>query len=59
MTTRLRVDGCSHKGQDASYSTIHGKGDCDTYWGGSRNGRILNKLVKSYMDKEAVTACSQ
>lgn len=55
----MSVEGCTHKGQDESYSTIYGEHNGGSYWSGSRNGRLLNKLAKGYVEREAETECIQ
>ena len=55
----MSVEGCTHKGQDESYSTIYGEHNGGSYWSGSRNGRLLNKLAKGYVEREAETECDQ
>ena len=55
----MSVEGCTHKGQDESYSTIYGEHNGGSYWSGSRNGRLLNKLAKGYVEREAETEVSE
>ena len=55
----MSVEDCTHKGQDESYSTIYGERNGGSFWSGSGNGRLLNKLAKGYVEREAETECIQ